>query len=205
MKTDHIRQPNDGRRPDESFVTRIIRSSIEVKNAFIASGTTEFIDALANITRQMQDGHKMLIFGNGGSAADAQHIAAELVNRLSMQRAALPAIALTTDTSILTSIANDYDFKTIFTRQVEAFGDKGDIALAISTSGNSPNVIDAVELARHRGMITVGFLGGTGGKLKNLVDHPVIVPSVSAQRIQETHITLGHIMCEWVEHALFAK
>lgn len=143
-------------------------------------------------------------FGNGGSAADSQHIAAELVNRLGEDRPPITAISLTTDTSILTSVANDYSFDELFERQLRALGRRGDTALAISTSGNSPNVLRAVEAARQLGISTIGLTGKDGGKLAGLVDIPLIVESDSTQRIQETHITIGHIICELIEQALFS-
>ncbi len=159
-----------------------------------------------HIAQQLRRGNKILIFGNGGSAADAQHIAAEFVNRLTIpERPAIPALALTTDSSILTSIANDFSFEFIFSRQLEAFGNPGDIALGISTSGNSGNVVKAMESAHEKNLITVAFLGGNGGKLKNLVEYPLIVNSTSAQHVQETHITLAHAVCEAVERALFPE
>ena len=148
---------------------------------------------------------KLLIFGNGGSAADAQHIAAELVNRLNFDRPPIAAIALTTDTSILTSLGNDSSFDEIFERQVRALGRPGDTALAISTSGNSPNVLRAVEAARQMGIKTVALTGKSGGKLAAAADLALIVEADSTQRIQETHITIGHILCELVEDELFRE
>ncbi|MBN1878980.1 D-sedoheptulose 7-phosphate isomerase [bacterium] len=155
------------------------------------------------LVEQLRTGHKILFFGNGGSAADAQHLAAEFVNRLVLNRPALPALAITTDTSILTSIANDFDFKSIFSRQIEALGVSGDIAWGISTSGNSPNVIEGFRTAHSKGMTTIASLGNLGGVIKDMVDYPMIAPSNSTQRIQEVHILLGHALCEWVERTLF--
>ncbi len=154
-----------------------------------------------------KNGNKLLLCGNGGSAADCQHIATELMIRLNhhIQRPALPAIALTTDTSNLTAGGNDIGFENVFARNVEGLGNKGDFLLAISTSGNSPNVIKAVDMAHKKGMKVIGFLGGSGGKLKDLVDLPIIIPSSNVQRIQEGHITVAHIICELVEHKLYGK
>lgn len=148
-------------------------------------------------------GGKLLLCGNGGSASDAQHIAAEFVGRYKMERKGLPAIALTTDTSILTSIANDYWFDALFSRQVEALGEKGDLLIVFSTSGNSTNIIRAVEEARSKSIYSVGLLGKEGGKLLSLVDLPIIVPSENTDRIQEVHITIAHIVCDIVERELF--
>ena len=147
----------------------------------------------------------MLLFGNGGSATDASHLAAEFVGRYHRDRAPLPAIALATDMAALTCIANDYEYAEIFARQVHAHGQKGDIAIAISTSGNSPNVLRGVAAARERGLVTVGWTGGKGGKLAGLVDHAFVVPSDVTARIQESHITLGHVLCELIEDVLLAK
>ena len=155
--------------------------------------------AVVSISEAIRRGNKLLIAGNGGSAADAQHIAAEVVGRFYRERRGLPAIALTTDTSILTSIGNDYGFEQIFSRQIEALGRKGDVFLGISTSGNSVNVVNAVRKAAELGITTVGLTGEEGGKLKGLVDILIAVPSSNTPRIQEVHITIGHIICELVE------
>lgn len=144
---------------------------------------------------------KLLLCGNGGSAADAQHIAAELVGRFAHARRGLPAIALTTDTSALTSIGNDFGFDHVFARQVEALARKGDILIGMSTSGNSRNVIEAVKVARKLGVTTIGLLGGSGGVLKDLVDHVLIVPSHDTPRIQECHMLIGHIWCAMIDEA----
>ncbi len=154
------------------------------------------------MSRTIASGHKILVFGNGGSAADAQHIAAEFVNRFRIERPPLPAIALTTDTSIITSIGNDYHFDHIFEKQVQALGKRDDIALGISTSGNSKNVIMAMEAARETGLFTMGF-SGRGGKLANVCDLVFQVDSDNTARIQEVHITLAHALCELVEKTLF--
>jgi D-sedoheptulose 7-phosphate isomerase len=150
-------------------------------------------------------GKKMLVFGNGGSAADAQHIAAELLGKYYLHRQALPAAALTVNTSSLTAIANDYDFAQIFSRQIEALGNSGDVAVGISTSGNSPNVVEGLCAAKRRGMTTIGLTGEDGGRLKAVADYCICVPSRDTPRIQEAHILIGHILCEFVEQALFRQ
>ncbi len=175
------------------------RRSIETKRGFFDSNADRVARAAELLTESINSGGKVLIFGNGGSAADAQHIAAELVNRLTYDRPPIAAIALTTDSSILTSIGNDSDFKYLFERQVRALGRTGDAAIAISTSGNSPNVILAVEAARELGLKTIGLAGRDGGRLAEMVDVALVVEAESTQHIQETHITIGHILCELVE------
>lgn len=149
----------------------------------------------------LRAGGKVLLCGNGGSAADAQHVAAELVGRFAHVRRGLPAIALTTDSSALTSIGNDFGFDHVFARQVEALARKGDVLIGISTSGNSRNVIEAVKMARKLGVTTIGLLGGSGGALKDLVDYVLIVPSHDTPRIQECHILIGHIWCAMIDEA----
>jgi D-sedoheptulose 7-phosphate isomerase len=156
------------------------------------------IDALAN-------GKKLLVMGNGGSAADAQHLAAEIVGRFKQDRRALPAIALTTDTSILTSIANDYGFEMVFRRQIEALATEGDVVIGISTSGSSANVRTALLLAGEKGCRTIGLLGGDGGTIKDCVEIALIVPGVDTPRIQEGHITIIHIICDLIEQRLFGS
>ena len=156
--------------------------------------------------RRRARGRKLLLFGNGGSAADAQHLAAELVGRFQRERRPLPAIALTTDTSALTAIANDYGYDQVFARQVRALGARGDVALAISTSGRSPSVLHAVEACRALGIETIGLTGGDGGTLAGLVDLCLRVSaSTHAARIQETHILIGHVLCELVDRRLFGE
>ncbi len=162
------------------------------------------IDAAEVVTETLRRGNKVLVAGNGGSAADAQHFAAELVGRYGRrERRALPALALTTDTSLLTAVANDYSFDDVFARQVQGLGNVGDLLVGISTSGNSPNVVKALVGARECGLATLGFTGTGGGKMATLCDHLVAVPSDETPRIQELHITLLHILCELVEQALF--
>ncbi|MCP9455757.1 MAG: D-sedoheptulose 7-phosphate isomerase [Nitrospira sp.] len=183
-------------------VLQAFADSARVKEQF----ARDYADRIAQVARLMADafrqGKKVLLFGNGGSATDAAHIAAEFVGRYMRNRHPLPAIALATDIAAITCIANDFGYDELFARQVRAHGQKGDIAIAISTSGNSPNVLKGVEAAREGGLITVGWTGATGGKLASLVDYPFLVPSTVTSRIQESHITLGHVLCELVEEQL---
>ena len=157
------------------------------------------------IIEAYRNGKKVILFGNGGSAADAQHITAELVGKYYLDRDPLPAVALTTNTSSLTAIGNDYSFDIVFTRQLKALGQKGDVVIGISTSGNSENVVQAFKVAREMGLITVGFTGKSGGKLRSVADHCLCIPSDDTPRIQEGHITIGHIICEIVERELFCS
>ena len=186
-------------------IRQIARESLEVKQAFFDADAEAVARAADMIIGSVRAGGKVLVFGNGGSAADAQHIAAELVNRLNYDHPPIPAIALTTDTSIITSIGNDSSFDKVFERQVRALGRKGDVALAISTSGNSPNVLRAVEAAREIGVTTIALAGRDGGKLATLAELALVVNADSTQRIQETHITIAHILCELVEDALYGQ
>jgi len=179
-----------------------VAESLRVKEAFFSAHEQKIAEVAAEICRALEGGNKVLLYGNGGSAADAQHIAAEWVGRFSRERRPLAAIALTTDTSILTSLGNDYGFEQIFARQVRALGRPGDISIAISTSGNSPNVCIASGAAGELGLVTVGLTGGDGGKLAGIVRHPLIVPARSAARIQEVHIMIGHILCQLVDENL---
>jgi len=169
----------------------------------------EFTATLASIATAVieayRTGNKVLLFGNGGSAADAQHIAAELVGRFYKDRKPLAAVALNTNTSTASAVANDYSFAEVFEREVKALGQPGDVALGISTSGNSDNVIRAIDTARAQGLVTIAFTGSSGGRLKDGVDECLRIPSVDTARIQEGHITAGHIMCELVENALFGE
>ena len=160
------------------------------------------VGAAVTITDALKAGGKLLLFGNGGSAADAQHIAAELIGRFARERQALPAIALTTDTSAITALANDYSFERTFARQVEALCDRRDVVLAISTSGQSPNVIAGVEAASQRGASTIGLTGAPGGRLRDTCDQCICVPSQETARIQEGHTLVAHILCEIVEREL---
>lgn len=153
----------------------------------------------------LKNGGKILLAGNGGSAADAQHIAGELVSRFEFDRPGLPAIALTTDTSILTAIGNDYGYEKLFARQVQAHGNKGDIFIGYSTSGRSKNILNALEESRRKGLISVGFGGDAGGLLPDLCDHLLLVPAQTTPKIQEGHLILGHILCGLIENSLFKK
>jgi len=157
------------------------------------------VEASSLITGCLRSGGKLLLFGNGGSAEDAQHLAAEFIGRFSGERRALPAVALTTDSSILTAVGNDYGFEQIFARQIEGLGRSNDVAIAISTSGNSPNVIAAVQAARKQGLKTVGLAGKDGGMLAKCVDVAITVSAINTARIQECHIAIGHLFCELVE------
>jgi D-sedoheptulose 7-phosphate isomerase len=184
-------------------IHEIARESIETKKSFFDANAEAVARAAELIIASVRAGGKVLTFGNGGSAADAQHIAAELVNRLNYDRPPIAAIALTTDTSILTSVGNDSSFDELFERQVRALGRAGDVALAISTSGKSPNVLRAVEAASELGIKTIALAGRDGGKLAKTVDVALVVNAHSTQRIQETHITISHVLCELIEDALW--
>jgi D-sedoheptulose 7-phosphate isomerase len=189
----------------EKFFSDSLKESAEVKLSIEKNCKEDLLNAVKSITEAYQKNKKMLLCGNGGSAADCQHIATELMIRLShdLNRPALPAIALTTDSSNLTAGGNDIGFENVFARSVEGLGNEGDILLAISTSGNSPNILKAVEKAREKKMFVIGLLGGSGGKLKDKVDLSIVIPSTNIQRIQEGHITVAHIICELVERNLF--
>lgn len=186
----------------KDFVLKAFSESAAIKQQFARQHADRIATVAKLLVTAFRDGHKVLLFGNGGSATDAAHIAAEFVGRYKRERAPLPAIALATDIAAITCIANDYGFDELFARQIRAHGQQGDIAIAISTSGNSPNVLKGVSAARECGMMTIAWTGGTGGKLAGLVDHPFIVPSAVTARIQESHITLGHVLCELVEETL---
>lgn len=179
--------------------------SATVKQQFARDHVDRIVQVATLMAMAFREGHKVLLFGNGGSATDAAHLAAEFVGRYKRERAPLPAIALATDIAAITCIANDYGYDELFARQIRAHGQKGDVAIAISTSGNSPNVLKGVEAAKACGLITVGWTGGTGGKLAGLVDHSFVVPSAVTARIQESHITLGHVLCELIEEQLLDK
>jgi len=191
----------------KKFIIDSLNESSETKLKIRDQLTNDILKAVDLLSACYNSGNKLLLCGNGGSAADCQHIATELMIRLShhIQRPALPAIALTTDTSNLTAGGNDIGFENVFARNVEGLGSKGDVLLAISTSGNSPNVVKAVDMAHKKGMKVIGFLGGSGGKLKDVVDLPIAIPSSNVQRIQEGHITVAHIICELVENKLYGK
>ncbi len=187
----------------ENIIQKRFKESAEVKNRFLKENLSRILDVVKLISHCFEMGNKLFIFGNGGSAADAQHLAAEFVNRYVMDRPPLPAIALTTDTSILTSISNDFSFSEVFAKQLKALGKEGDVAIGISTSGISPNILKAFEVAREMGIKTIALTGNDGGSLAKVADFSLIVPSSSTPRIQEVHILIGHILCELVEHYLF--
>ncbi|MDI6753716.1 MAG: D-sedoheptulose 7-phosphate isomerase [Thermodesulfobacteriota bacterium] len=184
-------------------IVQAFRESADLKVRFIRQNAEILGQVVKMIVEAFKAGNKVLLFGNGGSAADAQHIAAEFVNRYQIERPPLPAIALTTDTSILTSISNDYGYIDSFAKQVKALGREGDVAIGISTSGTAANVIKAVKVAREMGLKTVAMTGGEGGDLAKLTDISLIVDSPSTPRIQEVHITIGHVLCEMVDRMLF--
>ena len=189
----------------DKLIQKRFKESAEVKARFLKENLPKLLETIKLVSHAFEAGNKLFFFGNGGSAADAQHIVAEFVNRYIMDRPPLPAIALTTDTSVLTSVSNDMAFIDIFSRQIKALGKEGDVAVGISTSGNSANVIKAFEVAKEMGMKTVAFTGNDGGILAKLADIALIVSSNSTPRIQETHILVGHLLCEMVEHQLFFK
>jgi D-sedoheptulose 7-phosphate isomerase len=180
--------------------------SVAAKKVFLQENLENLIVVIDVLAQTFRQGGKLLLFGNGGSAADAQHIAAEFVNRFQIERPPLPALALTTDSSALTSIANDYAYKEVFAKQVRALGKAGDLAVAISTSGNAANVLEAIAACKQLGIATVGFTGGNGGRLANEVDYLLNVSGgKNTARIQETHILIGHVICEMVDRKLFAR
>ncbi len=190
---------------DRTRALKILKDAVEVKQAFWEREGEKILVAARRVAETFRTGHKLLVFGNGGSAADAQHLAAEFVNRFRLERMPLPAMALTTDTSILTAIANDYDFAEVFVKQVIALGRPGDVALGISTSGHSENVIRALAKARELGLFTIGLGGGEGGRLPEVSDLLILVPSRDTPRIQEGHLFFIHLLCELVEEALFGQ
>jgi len=185
-------------------IHKAFHESIHAKRAFLEKDIDALVMAIDLIAEAFRRGNKLLIFGNGGSAADAQHIAAEFVNRFRIERPPLPALALTTDTSAITSIANDYDYREVFAKQIRALGKEGDVALAISTSGNAPSVLEAIEACKKLTITTIGLTGGNGGKVAGIVDHLLCVSEgKNTARIQETHILIGHVICELVDQKLF--
>jgi len=187
-------------------IRQLFSSSIAAKRQFLRDNLAPLQQAIELIATALRDGHKLLLFGNGGSAADAQHLAAEFVNRFKIERVPLPAIALTTDTSALTSIANDYGYVQVFSKQVQALGQAGDVALAISTSGQAPNVLRAVAACRRIGVRTIALTGGSGGKLAGVADLVLrVAGTTETARIQETHILVGHVICELVDAQLFGN
>jgi len=196
-----MRQTNDF----EARVTSSIEASIAVKERLLSG--VEVVSSIAKVSEilveALEQGNKVLLFGNGGSAADAQHMAAEFVGRFAFDRPPLPALALSVNTSCVTAIGNDYGFDQVFSRQIEALAHRGDVAIGISTSGNSPNVVSALSVSRQKGLHTIALTGCTGGKLKNEVDYCICVPSSDTPRIQECHILIGHIISELVEQTIF--
>lgn len=186
------------------FAIKAFDESAEIKRRFARDHADKIAQVAQLMGRAFREDRKVLLFGNGGSATDAAHIAAEFVGRYKRERAPLPALALATDIAAITCIANDYGFEELFARQVRAHGQKGDIAIAISTSGNSPNVLRGIEAARDCGLTTIAWTGGTGGKLAGMADYAFIVPSTVTARIQESHITLGHVLCELIEDQVLA-
>ena len=189
----------------EDHIVKIFKESSQLKETFVNENLGKIVRAVEAVTEALKSGNKILLFGNGGSAADSQHIAAEFVNRFVIERPPLPAIALSTDTSVITSIGNDYDFSEIFSKQIRAIGQADDVAWGFSTSGTSQNVIKALEVAKKMGMITIGLTGRDGGDIARMVDYPLVVSSNSTPRIQEVHITVGHVICEMVDFKLFQR
>ncbi len=187
----------------EEIIEKILSDSMKVKETFIRDNVSNLILLAEKIANAFMNDRKLMLCGNGGSAADAQHIAAEFVNRFMLERPPLPALALTTDTSIITCIGNDYSFDDIFSKQIKALGMEGDVLLAISTSGNSKNVLSAARDAQAQGIYVAGLLGADGGKLNGLVDVALVVDSKVTARVQESHILAGHIICYLVDHILF--
>jgi D-sedoheptulose 7-phosphate isomerase len=186
-------------------IIKAFEDSARTKKAFLRDNMETLLSVIEVIAEAFLRGNKLLLFGNGGSAADAQHIAAEFVNRFRMDRPPLPALSLTTDTSAITSIANDFDYKEIFAKQVKALGKEGDVALAISTSGNAENVLAAIDACKKLKIATVGLTGGDAGKMARKVDYLLCVSEgKNTARIQETHILVGHVICEMIDLRLFA-
>lgn len=189
----------------ESLAVARIRECTTLMQTLV--GSSAYLEGVVKVAEAMtsclRSGNKILFFGNGGSAADAQHLAAELSGRFLKERPSLAGWALTTNSSVLTAIGNDYSFDEVFTRQIQGMGGPNDLAFAISTSGNSPNVLEAVKVAREKRLVTVGLTGKTGGKLASAVDHCISIPSDQTPRIQEAHILTGHILCELIDETLF--
>ncbi|MDE2027031.1 MAG: D-sedoheptulose 7-phosphate isomerase [Candidatus Omnitrophica bacterium] len=186
----------------KKIIEQIFAESIDVKQKTLTKNLSPIADAAELIIKTFRAGHKLFFCGNGGSAADSQHIAAEFVGRFQKERKAWPAIALTTDTSALTALGNDYTFDIVFSRQLQALGQKGDCLIAISTSGNSKNVLEAVRHAKASGIATIGVTGGSGGQLAGLCDIALVAASAKTARIQESHLVMFHTICELVENAL---
>ncbi len=187
----------------KNIIKSNFEESIKTKKKVINEILDDIEKSAILITEALRNKKKLMICGNGGSAADSQHFAAELVGRFKMERKGLPAIALTVDTSILTAWSNDYTFDTVFSRQIESIGEKGDVLFSISTSGNSKNLINGILKAKEMGIITISLLGKGGGKMKEISDYNIIIPSQDGMRVQESHITVIHSLCEIIEKSLF--
>jgi D-sedoheptulose 7-phosphate isomerase len=187
---------------DEQAVRLVAAESVALKQRFFEANAGLLVAAGRRMAESLRGGGKVLTFGNGGSAADAQHLAGELVGRFRRDRAALSAIALTTDSSVVTAIGNDMGYDSVFRRQVEAHGRPGDVAIGITTSGRSPNVVQALQLARERGLVTMGLTGGGGGRLAGAVDYLIDVPHADTARIQEVHVMVVHVLCQIVEEEM---
>jgi len=191
--------------PMEDHIVKIFKESSQLKDIFLNENLGRMVNVIEAITGALKAGNKILIFGNGGSAADAQHLAAEFINRFVIERPPLPAIALSADTSVITGIGNDYGFSEIFSKQIRALGQVGDVAWGISASGKSPNVLKGLEVAGKMGLITVGLTGRDGGDIARMVDYSLNVPSSSTPRIQEVHIAIGNVICEMIDFKLFQR
>jgi len=189
----------------EDIIVKIFKDSSRLKESFVNDNLSAIVRVVEVMTAVLKAGNKIMIFGNGGSAADAQHLAGEFVNRFLIERPPLPAIALSTDTSIITSIGNDYDFSEIFSKQLRALGQPGDLAWGISTSGRSRNVYKGLEQAKKMGLITFALTGKDGGEIARIADYHLNVASDSTPRIQEVHITLGHVLCQMIDLKLFQR
>ena len=184
-------------------IVQAFEESARIKVKFARENADKIVEVVQLIAQAFREGKKVILFGNGGSAMDASHIAAEFMNRFLIERPPLPAVALNSDTALLTCISNDYDFSQVFSKQLSALGHEGDVVIGISTSGNSANVIKGLEVAKKNGMKTVVLTGGTGGKMAGLADYTFIIPTKVTPRIQEAHITLGHTICQLVDEELF--
>jgi D-sedoheptulose 7-phosphate isomerase len=185
-------------------IKKAFEESIRVKEKFLdGKNIDRIIEVAKAIANTFDDGKKVILFGNGGSSTDASHIAAEFINRFKRERPSLPAIALNTDMAVITSIANDYDFSEIFSKQLKSLSEEGDIVIALSTSGSSPNILKAMDVAKRKKLTTVALTGAKGEKFASRATYAFVVPSDSTPRIQETHITLGHVLCQLVDEILF--
>ena len=204
-ETGRLPMKDDALRRDLARLETYVAEGGALREAFFPAHGEEVVRLAHVLADALAHGGKILLCGNGGSAADAQHLAAEFVNRFLMDRRPLPALALTTDTSILTAVGNDFGFDLVFAKQVQALGREGDVLLGLSTSGNSPNVVAALEAGRALGMVAIGLTGEGGGKMRELCDHLLAVPSRQTPLIQEIHITVGHLLCLLVDEILFGE